>query len=45
MEASLAIVTSLGGTVIDGPADTPYGRMATIAEPTGTQCKLRMDIG
>lgn len=28
-------VTELGGTVLDGPADSPFGRVATIADPAG----------
>ena len=43
IDASVARVAALGGSVLDGPQDTPYGRMATVTEPTGTQFKLRMD--
>jgi predicted enzyme related to lactoylglutathione lyase len=43
IDASVAKVAALGGSVLDGPQDTPYGRMATVTEPTGTQFKLRMD--
>jgi len=34
-------VTQLGGTVIDGPGDSPYGPIATVADPTGSVFKLR----
>jgi uncharacterized protein len=43
-DESAAKVVALGGTVVDGPQDTPYGRMATVTEPTGTQFKLRQDL-
>ncbi len=39
-DASLQRVAGLGGSVVAGAEDTPYGRMATVADPTGTQFKL-----
>jgi predicted enzyme related to lactoylglutathione lyase len=27
---------------VDGPMDTPYGRMATVSDPAGATFKLRM---
>ena len=39
-EAALARVGELGGSILSGPEDSPYGRLATIADPTGAQCKL-----
>ena len=39
-DATAALATELGGTVVDEPVDTPYGRLATLADPTGTRFKL-----
>jgi predicted enzyme related to lactoylglutathione lyase len=39
-DATLAQVTALGGTVVAAAEDTPYGRLATAADPTGAQFKL-----
>ena len=40
-DAAAARVTELGGTLVDGPTDTPYGRMATVTDPAGAMFKLR----
>lgn len=34
-DASVGKVRELGGTVLDGPVDTPFGRIATVADPQG----------
>ena len=39
-DATLAKVTELGGSVLRPAEDTPYGRLATVADPTGAQFKL-----
>jgi predicted enzyme related to lactoylglutathione lyase len=39
--ASVAKVKELGGTVVADPQDSPYGRMATVTDPSGAQFKLR----
>ena len=39
-DAAVTLATSLGGEVLDPARDTPYGRMATLADPTGAQFKL-----
>ena len=39
-DATLAQVVALGGTVRMPAEDTPYGRMATVADPTGAQFKV-----
>lgn len=41
VDATLKHVTTLGGTVVMEAQDTPYGRLATAADPTGTSFKLR----
>ena len=41
-DATVAKVTSLGGSVLMEAEDTPYGRLATVADPAGAQFKLRM---
>jgi len=39
-EAAIARVTELGGSVIHPAEDTPYGRLATVADPNGAPFKL-----
>lgn len=40
MDACLAQVAELGGAVVQGPDDTPYGVLASIADPNGQQLKV-----
>jgi uncharacterized protein len=40
-DAAVAQVASLGGSVVMGVQDTPYGRLATVADPAGAAFKLR----
>jgi predicted enzyme related to lactoylglutathione lyase len=40
-DATAAQAVELGATVVDPPKDTPYGRLATLTDPTGTRFKLR----
>ena len=44
-DATLARITELGGSVLIPAADTPYGRLATAADPTGAQFKLVAPTG
>ena len=37
---SLATAERLGGTVLEPAVDTPYGRMARVADPTGASFKI-----
>lgn len=39
-DAAVEKVKSLGGSVIDAPEDTPHGRLATVADPSGAVFKL-----
>ncbi|MGD0554247.1 MAG: VOC family protein [Streptosporangiaceae bacterium] len=39
-DAALARAAELGGTVIVPAEDTPYGRLATVADPNGARFKL-----
>ncbi|TCP50037.1 hypothetical protein EV191_108124 [Tamaricihabitans halophyticus] len=39
-DAALTRIVELGGTVVDVAMDTPYGRLATAADPTGARFKL-----
>ncbi len=39
-EAVLTTIVQLGGKVLRAAEDTPYGRLATAADPTGAQFKL-----
>ena len=40
-DAALARVEALGGSVLAAAEDTPYGRIATVADPAGAEFKLR----
>jgi uncharacterized protein len=39
-DAALEKIVALGGSVVMGAEDTPYGRLATAADPTGALFKL-----
>ncbi|MET3350811.1 UNVERIFIED_ORG: putative enzyme related to lactoylglutathione lyase [Arthrobacter sp. UYEF1] len=39
-DASIEKAVSLGATVIDGPEDSPFGRLASLADPTGAMFKI-----
>ena len=39
-DASLAKIVELGGSIVRPAEDTPYGRLATATDPTGTQFNL-----
>lgn len=39
-DTALTTIVDLGGSVIEPPEDTPYGRLAHAADPTGAQFKL-----
>jgi hypothetical protein len=39
--ATIATITTLGGSVVADLEETPYGRMATVSDPAGAQFKLR----
>lgn len=40
VDASAATVEELGGSVVDAAEDTPYGRIAAVADPTGARFRL-----
>jgi len=40
-DATVTKVKALGGSVVMDGMDTPYGRLATVADPAGAQFKLR----
>ncbi len=40
-DAAVANARALGGSVVREVEDTPYGRLATVADPAGAQFKLR----
>jgi predicted enzyme related to lactoylglutathione lyase len=40
-DATVAKVGALGGSVVQDAQDTPYGRLATVADPAGAQFRLR----
>ena len=39
-DATAARIVELGGTMVNAPEDTPYGRLATATDPVGVQFKL-----
>ena len=39
-DATVATAEGIGGSVIQPPEDTPYGRLATLTDPTGAVFKL-----
>lgn len=39
-DVALSLITRLGGTVTQEPQDTPYGRIAGVADPTGARFKI-----
>ena len=39
-DAACADVPQLGGAVVEAPMDTPYGRIATATDPTGTLLRI-----
>lgn len=39
-DATIAAATRLGATLLQGPEDTPYGRLAALADPLGARFKL-----
>jgi predicted enzyme related to lactoylglutathione lyase len=39
-DAAIAKVRELGGQVLDGPVDSPFGRIATVADPEGATFQL-----
>ena len=41
VDATLSRLRELGGTVHEGPLDSPFGRIATVADPAGAVFKLR----
>ena len=43
-DAALAQIAELGGSVVTAGEDTPFGRLATAADPTGALFKLVANI-
>jgi len=39
-DATVAKAIEHGGALVDGPEDTPYGRLATLTDSTGARFKL-----
>ncbi|HEV3364543.1 MAG TPA: VOC family protein [Acidimicrobiia bacterium] len=39
-DAAVKTTTELGGSLIEAPHDTPYGRIAIVADPTGAHVRL-----
>jgi predicted enzyme related to lactoylglutathione lyase len=40
VDRTVALAESLGGRVVDDPVDSPYGRYATLADPSGAEFKV-----
>jgi len=43
-DATIAQATKLGASVVQAAEDTPYGRLATLADPTGALFKLQQPL-
>jgi predicted enzyme related to lactoylglutathione lyase len=43
-DRTIATAQSLGATLVQGPDDTPYGRLASLTDPTGALFKLVQDL-
>ena len=43
VDATAAKVTALGGMVLAGPEDSPYGRIATVTDPEGATLQLQQN--
>jgi predicted enzyme related to lactoylglutathione lyase len=43
-DATIAQAVELGGTVIQPAEDTPYGRLARLADPTGTEFRIVQNL-
>jgi hypothetical protein len=43
-DATARLAAEHGGAVVDEPVDTPYGRLATLSDPTGTRFKLLQNV-
>lgn len=39
-DAAAQLIRTQGGTVLDGPMDTPFGRLATVADPAGATFQI-----
>ncbi len=39
-DAAVEKLKALGGRVLDGPVDSPFGRLATVADPQGAQFQI-----
>jgi predicted enzyme related to lactoylglutathione lyase len=44
-DAAIARIEGLGGRVVRPAEDTPYGRLATVADPTGAQFRISANNG
>lgn len=44
-DEAIARIQKLGGSVVRPAEDTPYGRLATVADPTGTQFRIVANNG
>lgn len=44
-DTSAARVVELGGSIEAPPEDTPYGRVATVVDPTGARFKITAPVG
>lgn len=45
MDAALQVIEAEGGRVIDGPQDSPFGRVASVLDPAGATFQLNQPCG
>ncbi len=44
-DRTVAQITEMGGQLLDGPMDSPFGRVATVADPTGATFQINQPLG
>lgn len=45
MDAAVQTVEAKGGRVVDGPQDSPFGRVASVVDPAGATFQLNQPLG
>lgn len=43
-DATVAAIEKAGGKLLDGPIDSPFGRVATVADPTGASFQINQPL-
>ena len=43
-DATVAAIEKAGGKLLDGPIDSPFGRVATVADPKGASFQINQPL-